>query len=168
MKSDEVRTRLDEFETLCRQRRFPLTVQRRDILQALLERDDHPTADQLYESLAERIAGLSRTTVYRVLGLLVAMGVVRRIHGSGTAVRFDGRVRRHHHLICSRCDRVIDVCDAVLDELPLPQSGTEGFEIDDFSIHFTGTCAACRDSKAEGKAESGKRSRGHRLPTTDN
>ena len=144
MKRDEIRTRLDEFETLCRQRKLPLTVQRRDILQALLERDDHPTADQLYESLADRIAGLSRTTVYRVLGLLVEMDVVRRLHCSGTAARFDGRVGRHHHLICKQCDRILDVCDTVLDELSLPASGTEGFEVDDFSIHFTGTCAECR------------------------
>jgi Fur family transcriptional regulator, peroxide stress response regulator len=157
MKPDDVRTRLDEFEALCRRRRLPLTVQRRDILKALLERNDHPTADQLYESLADRIPGLSRTTVYRVLGLLVEMGVVRRLHHSGTAVRFDGRVGRHHHLICKHCDKIIDVCDAALDELPLPQPGNEGFEIDDFSIHFTGTCAECRGKNAE-----------KGTPTTDN
>jgi Fur family peroxide stress response transcriptional regulator len=164
MKPDDIQTRLDEFETLCRQQRLPLTVQRRDIFKALLERDDHPTADQLYESLADRIAGLSRTTVYRVLGLLVEMGVVRRLHGSGTAVRFDGRVRQHHHLICKQCDKIIDVCDAVLDELPLSRPGTEGFEIDDFSIHFTGTCAECRNLKAQ----SDKRKAEKRTPTTDN
>jgi len=144
VKRDEIKTRLRQFESLCREQGLPLTVQRRDILKAVLERDDHPTAEQLYESLQERIPGLSRTTVYRVLSTLVDMGVVRRLHHPGTAARFDGTIHRHHHLICKRCDKVIDVHNATLDEVPLPEVRTEGFEIDDFSVHFTGICAECR------------------------
>ena len=144
MKRDDVKTRLRQFESLCREQGLPLTVQRRDILKAVLERDDHPTADRLYESLEDRIPGLSRTTVYRVLSMLVDMGIVRRLHHPGTAARFDGKIHRHHHLICKRCDKVIDVHDATLDEVPQPDVRTEGFEIDDFSVHFTGNCAECR------------------------
>lgn len=123
-------------------------MQRRDILKAVLERDDHPSADQVYESLVGRIPGLSRTTVYRVLNVLVDMGVVRRLHHPGTAVRFDGRIDRHHHLVCRICGKVIDIYSTVLDEVPLPEVPDEEFQIDDFSVHFTGVCADCRRSDA--------------------
>lgn len=141
---DDVKTRLRQFESLCRQRGLPLTVQRRDILKAVLQRDDHPTADQLYESLKGRIPGLSRTTVYRVLSTLVDMGVIRRLHHPGTAARFDGKIHRHHHLVCKKCDKVIDIHDATWDGVPLPDVRTDEFEIDDFSVHFTGICGECR------------------------
>jgi len=144
VKQEEIKRRLRQFEALCRERGLALTVQRRDILRAVLERDDHPTAEQLYQSLHKRIAGLSRTTVYRVLNTLVEVGVIRRLHHAGTAVRFDGKIEPHHHLVCKKCDKVIDIHDATWDEIPLPDVRREGFEIDDFSVHFTGVCAQCR------------------------
>ena len=40
--------------------------------------------------------------------------------------------------------QVIDIDDATWDEVPLPDVRREEFEIDDFSVHFTGICAECR------------------------
>ena len=67
------------FESLCRERGLALTVQRRIILENLASRADHPTADQIYEAVKERIRGLSRTTVYRVLETFVQLGVVTKV-----------------------------------------------------------------------------------------
>jgi len=147
MHPHEIADRLKEFESRCRSRGVPLTVQRRLVLQAVLERDDHPTADQILEVVKQRVPGISRTTVYRVLDTLTEMEVVRRLAHPGAAARFDGRVRRHHHLICKRCHRVIDLESARLDRLRLGDVGAEGFEIEDFSVQFSGTCAACRKAK---------------------
>jgi len=139
-----VQRRLQQFETLCRQRGLPLTVQRRDIFQAVLQSDDHPSADQVYDVVKDRIAGLSRTTVYRVLDTLVQLGVVRRLHHPGAAVRFDGRVDRHHHLVCRLCDQVVDVTGRDLDRLKPPRQ-RGGFLVEDYTIQFVGVCAACRE-----------------------
>ena len=144
MDRDEIDDRLRHFESLCKERGLPLTVQRVDILRAVLERDDHPTADQVYESVKERIPGLSRTTVYRVLEKLVEWGVLRRLHHPGASVRFDGRVHRHHHLVCRVCGCVIDFENAGFDELRLPPRLRQGFQIEDYSVHFTGLCAECK------------------------
>ena len=141
--------RLREFETLCSRMGVPLTVQRRVVLETVLERDDHPTADQIIEVVKRRVPGVSRTTVYRVLDMLVNVGVIRRLHHPGPVARFDGKIRRHHHLICKKCNRVIDLENAKLDKLPLPNVRTEGFEIDDYSVQFIGTCAACRQAKVQ-------------------
>jgi len=125
----------------------PFTAQRRAVLQAVLERDDHPTADQILEVVKERVPGVSRTTVYRVLDFLVEGGLVRRLPHPGASARFDGKVRRHHHLICKKCNKVIDLESARLDRLSLSDVEREGFEIEDFSVQFTGICAACRQAK---------------------
>jgi Fur family peroxide stress response transcriptional regulator len=115
----------------------------------ILERDDHPTADQIIEVVRRRVPGISRTTVYRILDMLVEMGIIRRLHHPGPAARFDGKIRRHHHLICKKCNKVIDLESARLDRLSLPALESEGFEIEDFSVQFIGTCAACRRAKTQ-------------------
>jgi Fur family peroxide stress response transcriptional regulator len=149
MHPDQIAERLREFETLCRGLGVPLTVQRRVVLEAVLMRDDHPTADQIVEVVKRRIPGVSRTTVYRVLELLVNLGAIRRLHHPDPVARFDGKIRRHHHLICKKCNKVIDLESATLDRLSLPDVRTEGFEIEDFSVQFIGTCAACRQTKVQ-------------------
>lgn len=147
--SSEIQHRLRQFEALCRERGLPLTVQRRDVLKAVLERDDHPSADQIYELVKDRIPGLSRTTVYRVLDTLVGLGVIRRLNHPGAGARFDGKIHRHHHLICRQCHRVIDVESRKLDDLRLPPNQRRGFEIEDYSVHFTGVCKTCREDEPE-------------------
>jgi Fur family peroxide stress response transcriptional regulator len=143
VKPNQIETRLGQFESLCRERGLPLTIQRREILRAVLERDDHPTAEQVYDSVRDRVAGLSRTTVYRVLETLVGLGVIRRLHHPGASSRFDGKTGRHHHLVCRMCNRVIDVASRGLDNLPLPPRQRHGFQIEDYSVHFIGVCAEC-------------------------
>jgi Fur family peroxide stress response transcriptional regulator len=147
MHPDQIAERLREFEVLCRKTGTPLTVQRSIVFQAVLGRDDHPTADDILATVKDRVPGISRTTVYRVLDTLAEMGVIRRLLHAGTASRFDGKIHRHHHLICKMCHKVIDFDDEKLDRVRIAHVDGEGFEIEDFSVHLIGTCPTCRQAK---------------------
>ncbi len=148
MSPDDKRERLQQFEALCRERGLALTVQRRRILELVLGRKDHPTADQVYEDVQQHLPGVSRTTVYRVLDTLVELGSITKASSPGAAVRFDPATQRHHHLVCLQCDRLIDLPDSEFDAvIKLPHGRPHSFEIRDFSIHFTGICAACRRAR---------------------
>jgi Fur family peroxide stress response transcriptional regulator len=136
--------KLAEFEESCRRQGVPLTIQRRAVLEALVRRDDHPTADQILEDVNETMPGISRTTVYRVLETLVRAGVAQRICHPGAAARFDARTDRHHHLVCIRCEKVLDIMVPELDSLPLPQADANDFTIMDYTVHFRGLCPECR------------------------
>jgi len=136
--------RLGELEAACRRHGVPLTVQRRVVLEELAGRTDHPTADQLLIDVRTRLPGVSRTTVYRVLETLVRLGLAVKTCTPGSAVRFDPRTERHHHLVCLQCERVIDLHAPSLDGLRVSAVRTAGFEISDYSVHFRGTCPECR------------------------
>lgn len=142
--------RPEALEVACRRHGLPLTAQRRVVHEALAVRTDHPTADQLLVDVHARLPGVSRTTVYRVLETLVRLGLAVKTCTPGSAVRFDPRTERHHHLVCLRCDRVIDVHAPSLDALRVPTVRAAGFEISDYSVHFRGTCPDCR--RREGAA----------------
>ena len=146
------RQRIEAFEALCRRHGLPITIQRRTIFAYVAGREDHPTADQIYGAVRKRIPGVSRTTVYRVLETLVRLGVLSKACHPGSPVRFDPKVDRHHHLVCVRCGKMTDVADARLNGIELPAIANQGYEIRDFSIHFQGTCPACRRKTRKGGA----------------
>jgi Fur family transcriptional regulator, peroxide stress response regulator len=147
--SELSRNRIEEFETLCRQQGLPLTVQRRIILAALLHRADHPAADQIFDVVKEQIPGVSRTTVYRVLETLVRLGLVEKTYHPSAMVRFDPNMQHHHHLVCTHCEKIVDIDEPVLQPLPLPDSRRTGFAITDYSVYFKGLCAECQQKGTE-------------------
>lgn len=141
-----------QFEAACRARGLPVTVQRRRIFEALLGRTDHPTPDQVHAAVKEMLPGVSRTTVYRVLETLVGLGVLAKACSPSAATRVDPRTHRHHHLVCQRCDRLVDVEDAAVEHrIRPPDVRREGFAIHTYSIYFTGLCAACRQAARESR-----------------
>ena len=145
-KSDK-QTKIARLEDRCRERGLPVTIQRRAIFDALLNREDHPTIDQIYEDVKNRIPGLSRTTVYRTLETLAALGVARKTSHVEAMARFDGNVDHHHHLVCVRCGKVVDFYDPALSRLQLPDARRTGFEIVDFSVYLEGVCRQCKAKK---------------------
>lgn len=143
---EQTRTeRLQQYQRLCREQNRRCTVQRRMILEAALELDDHPTADRIFEAAAERIPGIARTTVYRALDELYRMGVISRASHQGSAIRYDARIEPHHHLVCLRCNAVIDIVDARLDAVEAPDTSAFGFEVSDVRVQLRGLCRSCRE-----------------------
>lgn len=137
------------FEALFREKGLPLTVQRRLILKTLLDRRDHPTADEIYTDVKDRLPGVSRTTVYRVLETIVRMGIANKVSHPGAAVRFDPITERHHHLVCRQCDKVVDLEGTPLAEVSFPKTRKTGFQITDYSIYFRGVCSDCLKKRRE-------------------
>jgi Fur family transcriptional regulator, peroxide stress response regulator len=145
---------LEQLERLCRQHSLPVTLQRRLVLEVLIGRKDHPTADQIFEEVKDRAPGISRTTVYRVLDTLVNLGITRIVCNPGASARFDPNIEQHHHLVCLQCGKIMDLNDPRLNGLPLPRTQGMGFEITDYTVHFRGTCRNCRRKiKAANPAE---------------
>lgn len=141
--------RLETFEKLCRERSLPFTIQRRAILEALLDREDHPTADQIHEAVARHIPEIARTTVYRTLETLVQIGLITKACHPGRGVRYDRQTDVHHHLVCLHCDRVIDISDERLDALQVPDTSVEDFKVVDFSVQLRGICRSCRNEEEQ-------------------
>jgi Fur family peroxide stress response transcriptional regulator len=146
----------ERFERLCRRHGLALTIQRRAIFAALVERRDHPTADQVFAAVRGRLPGVSRTTVYRVLETLVHAGLITKACHPGAAARYDPRTQRHHHLVCLHCEKIVDYDDPTLDTLPLPRLRGARFEIHDYCIHFRGVCAECRARLNRAKKSPGR------------
>ena len=144
MTQAEKQRRIERFETAHRDSGLPVTMQRRAVFEAILDRRDHPTADQVFHAVHPRLSQLSRMTVYRILGTLVSLGLLSKTCHPGSSARFDPKLHQHHHLVCLDCGDILDLEDARLDKLPWPDASRHGFQIEDYHIHFRGRCARCR------------------------
>jgi Fur family ferric uptake transcriptional regulator len=136
-------------ENVCR-----WTMPREAILALLSRTTEHLTAKDIYGSLYSMYPGIGLTTVYRTLELLHRLGFVHRIAaGDGQsryALKREGKGDHHHHLICTRCGKIIDYRDFVQEELELVKKTEEAlakkhnFTITDHNIEFLGLCEKCR------------------------
>lgn len=121
------------------------TPQRRLVFEVLLDLETHPTADEIAAALERRLPGASRATVYRNLEILVGLGVITKVCHPGAAVRYDVRTDVHHHLVCLRCNAIVDFNDERLNALPVPDTSGLGFVVRDCRVQLRGTCRLCRE-----------------------
>jgi Fur family ferric uptake transcriptional regulator len=97
----------------------------------------------------DQIGTISRQSVYDTLTLLTERGVLRRIEPAGSPARFEDRVGdNHHHLVCRRCDRVVDVDCAVGDTPCLIPVDDGDFVVDEAEVVYWGVCPDCRSVPA--------------------
>jgi Fur family transcriptional regulator, peroxide stress response regulator len=148
---------LARFLAAHRQRGLPVTIQRRAVFEAILDRADHPTADQVYRAVRQDLPQISRMTVHRILGNFVSLGLVTKTCHPGSAARFDPNSTRHHHLVCLDCGEIIDVEDPRLDSIPWPQVKPGAFAIEDCQVHFRGRCARCLQKARAGRRKGASR-----------
>lgn len=132
----------DPANTL-REHRVHVTAQRLAVLRAVTGRP-HATADEVAECVRVEIGTISRQAVYDALGLLAEKGIIRRIQPAGSPARFEDRVGdNHHHLICRRCGKTVDVDCAVGDAPCLTAADTSGYQIDEAEVIYWGICPQC-------------------------
>jgi Fe2+ or Zn2+ uptake regulation protein len=137
--------RIERFRQLCVDQGERCTVQRLVILEAVLDLDNHPTADDVFEVVKDRLPGVAKPTVYRSLEHLARLGVITKACHPGRATRFDPRIDVHHHLVCLHCNQIVDFENEALDRLAIPDTSGVGFEVSDYRVQLRGICSSCLD-----------------------
>jgi Fur family peroxide stress response transcriptional regulator len=118
-----------------------LTIQRSAILEFLQGNTQHPTADEIYESLRGIYPALSRATVYNTLDLLKQYGLVHEVTIERAKAHYDYNTDPHHHFLCRHCGRIYDV---KMKGLSFARgSRLDGHEVEDARLYISGTCSAC-------------------------
>ena len=131
-----------------RQQGFKVTAQRLAVLRAASS-TPHLTADDVYEAVSADIGTISQRAVYDAVGMLVDVGLLRRIQPAGSPARYEARVGdNHHHLICRACGRTVDV-DCAVGAVPcLTAADDAGYVIDEAEVIYWGRCPGCREAAA--------------------
>ncbi len=123
------------------------TTRQRSALAELLERTpEFRSAQQLHAMLGEQGESVSLATVYRNLSALAEAGAVDALAAPGGETRYRRcrRTEHHHHLVCRRCGRTVEVAETAVERWATQTARRHGFTDVSHAIELHGICEACR------------------------
>ena len=125
---------------------YRMTPQRMMVVEALHDSDQHVSAEDLFARVKAKYPYANISTVYRTLELLKELGLVNEIALGDGCVRFHPAEKgRHHHLVCQKCHKIIDLPEAELTPLEDILSEKHRFKADLKHTAVFGLCAKCQD-----------------------
>jgi Fur family iron response transcriptional regulator len=103
------------------------TSQRLEVAEALLNRPQHLSADQIIEKLQRSGSSVSKATVYNTLKLFSETGLVKEINVDATRRFYDSTTHAHHHFYHVDTGELTDIPADKISILDLPKlpPGTE-------------------------------------------
>ncbi len=136
--------RYNQMIAALKESNFRLTPQRVELVRIIAVSEGHPSASQLYAQIKNLFPTTSLATVYKTLTLLKELDQVYEVDLHDDA-HYDGnRPQPHPHLICMKCNRIVDG-DVPLDQQSLSRLEKEtGFKILRQQISLFGLCADCK------------------------
>jgi Fur family transcriptional regulator, ferric uptake regulator len=122
-----------------------LTRQRVHVAEALASAKRALSAQELYERIQATHPTLGRATVYRALEAQVQDGMASRFERDGHVSAYIAcDAEHHHHLVCTKCQRVEDLDEAAVAPLLSSVGRRHDFQIDHAALDLYGLCRSCR------------------------
>lgn len=129
------------FVQQLKQKGLKVTPQRIAIYEAVVELKNHPTAENIIDYIKKKHPNISVGTVYKVLDSLVENQLLKKVKNERDVMRYDAVMQKHHHLYCSKTDKIEDYEDPELDKLIadyFAKKKIKGFKVKDISLQITG------------------------------
>lgn len=123
-------------------KKLRVTPQRFAIYSNLLERQDHPTAEQILLELNKESFKSSQATVYSSLQALQEVGLVKQVLLEEGVCRYDANTSAHHHFCCQKCGHIEDIPWDALPDIKLSKL-RPGLEVKGYEVVVYGICDRC-------------------------
>ena len=122
-----------------------ITSQKEIIFDYLKNTTSHPTVEEIYSKVREKLPRISRGTVYRILSSFKNKGKIIEI--SYDVNHYDAKTLPHSHFICESCKKIFDIEPSqikgrkLLKEI-LGDCSKIG-KVNNYQVYFYGKCKKC-------------------------
>jgi Fur family ferric uptake transcriptional regulator len=133
-------------------RGLKLTRQRELIADVFFRSGGHLKVEDLLERVREVDPQVSLATVYRTMKLLTECGLASPHRFGDRHTRYEpaeGEDEHHDHLICTRCQRIVEFYDPRIEALQDQVAADNGFRVTSHRMELYGICADCQAARAE-------------------
>ena len=120
------------FRHLCATHGITVTHQRQVLFEVMQGIPGHPSPEEVYARVQERIPSISLATVYKNIHLFIASGLFREVSMHHGSLRVEMNDRPH-------------LDEDQLGGLPQPHRLPNGFVAERYSVDVLGFCAKCQD-----------------------
>jgi Fur family transcriptional regulator, ferric uptake regulator len=121
------------------------TPQKRALAALLADSSGFRSAQDLFTELRGRGENVGLTTVYNQLGALAEAGEVDAVRTETGEVLYRqcATANHHHHLLCRRCGRTVEVEGPEVEQWADRVAAAHGFTDVAHTVEVVGTCADC-------------------------
>ncbi|MCP5064621.1 MAG: transcriptional repressor [Ignavibacteriae bacterium] len=133
-----------DFIQKCKTNALSVTPQRLAIYKALLIDKSHPNPECVYNSIKPDFPTISLATVYKTLETFEKHRIISVVTPLHETVRYDAEIEHHHHAVCVKCKKVMDIKDPELEKIDIPDIVKVGNQVLDYDIQFNVICDSCR------------------------
>ena len=120
-----------------------LTKQREVVLQVIRDESEHLTANEVFDKAKQLLPSISFATVYNSLRYLKDAGHIAEISFGNGASRFDSKLTRHDHAICTKCGKLVDMELDLPAELVSRAAEFSQFKPESLELTLRGLCPNC-------------------------
>jgi Fur family ferric uptake transcriptional regulator len=138
---------LESFKTLLREKGLKFTRQRELILKTLYEDKEHSTPEDILSMIKEQYPKLNIgiATIYRTLSVLEKSGMVESISFGAKGKKYEISIKAHHdHLLCIKCDRLIEFYDDTIERQQEKIAKEFNFKMTGHTMNIVGICESCQ------------------------
>lgn len=119
------------------------TKQREAVREALASSEEFVSAQALHQSMRQAGSTVGLATVYRALAALAEDGEADALQSGGEALYRACTPTHHHHLICRRCGRTVELEAAAVERWAGQVAAAHGFVEPEHVVDIFGLCAEC-------------------------
>ena len=133
-----------------RERGLKLTPQRKVILEVIASSRRSLNPMEVYREAKKLLPRIGLVTVYRTLGLLAEMGLLKRVHLEEGCHGFALATGGHrHYVVCHGCGRAVEFEGCDLSPLFRLVERRTGFRVQDHWLQLFGLCRRCQEEKGD-------------------
>jgi Fur family peroxide stress response transcriptional regulator len=141
----DVKRRMDQMVSKLRRHNFRITPQRLAVIRVLAASERHPSVETVYETVRREFPTTSIATIYKTVHVLKQMNEVLELGFPDGSNRYDGnKPFPHPHVICVRCQKIIDPDLGSLKDMTAEVADETGFDILAHRLDFFGICGDCK------------------------
>lgn len=131
------------MDSVLREAGLRVTRQRLAVLDALKDRTEALSAQDVYHEFRQRGESIGLSTVYRALESLQDAGLLDAIDREGEQAFRYCSTGHHHHLICISCNEVEELKGTIVEEWVERVSEVHDFDVTGHRADIYGRCASC-------------------------
>ena len=137
---------LEVLEDYIVQNKLKITKQRRAVLNAFIECENHVSAEELYNLVTAIEPKVGLATVYRTLALLIQSGLASELDFGDGQKRYEHKYMHihHDHMICTECGKIIEFNHPLIEKFQEEVASRNGFTITSHKLDMFGLCSQCR------------------------
>jgi len=135
----------DKFTEYLKKQDQRYTTQRKEIVNAIINKKDHFEIDEFISEVHLQGQRLARATVYRTVKQLLDAKLIQKIDAGNGRIyyEYNETLQHHDHIICNQCGKILEIKNDRIEEAIKVECKKLQFQSEYRSLHIYGTCKEC-------------------------